>query len=107
MATVIKDKDKHAKISRCLLESEVLDDVLMIQVFQSLALQLQRLHNRHLTTIVPVVLCPRNLDLFDSNHFTGGGVQRDVHFSIRTLADEFSSNPFEDRYHEAVSSNVP
>ena len=103
----IRDKDQHAKISRCFFESEILNDVLVIQVFQSLALQFQRLHNCHLTAVVPVALRPRDLDLFHSNHFTRSGVQRDVHLAIRALADELPSNPLEDRCRIRVSPNDP
>ena len=79
----------------------------MIQVFQSLALQFQRFHNCHLTTVVPVALCPRNLDLFDGDHFAGGGVQRNVHLTVCALANELSSDPFEDRCRTTVSQNNP
>ena len=100
---VTKDKDQHAEISRRLFESEILNDVLMIQVFQNFALQLQSFYSGRLTTTVPVVVRPRNLDLFYSNHFAGGGVQRDVHLAIRAPADELTPNPFEDRYRMNVS----
>ena len=107
MTTIIRDKDRHAEISRCFLESEILNDVLMIQVFQSLTLQLQRLHDCHLTAVIPVALRPWDLDLFDSNHFTGCGIQCDVNLAIRALANELSSNPLEGRCSIRVSSDDP
>jgi len=104
---ICRGNDQHAEVSRRLLESEILNNVLMIQVFQSLALQLQSLHDCYLTTVIPVALRPRDLNLFDCNHFTSGGVQRDVHLAIRPLADELSSNPFEDRCHVIISKIEP
>ena len=77
----------------------------MVQIFESFTFQFQRLHDCHLTTVIPVALCPRDLDLFDSNHFTSGGVQRDVHLAIRALADELSANPFKDCCRIVVSPN--
>ena len=100
----MRDNDEHGEIPRCLLESEILNDVLMIQVFQGLALQPQprRLRDRVFAVVLVVPRC-RGLDLFSSNYFTGGGVQRDVHLAIGALPDEFSSNPLEDRCHVIIS----
>jgi len=105
MVVVIGGTDQHVEISRCLLKSKIPNDVGVIQLFQNFTLVSQCLRDRCLAITAPVVIRPRDLDLFYSNPFTGGDVPRHVHFTVRALADEFSPNPFEDRCRVVVIEN--
>ena len=96
-------KNQHAEAPRRFLESEILNNIWMIQILQSFVLELQCLHHHHLTTVVHVVSCSLDLDLFDGKHFASGGVQCNINFAVRSRVDEPSSNPFEDRYGTIVS----
>ena len=70
----------------------------MIKVLERLTLQLQRLHDRSLPAVISVAGSARHFNLLDRNHFSGRGVQGQVHLAIGTLTDKLTTDPAEDSF---------
>lgn len=79
--------EEDTQIRRGLLKSEVLHDVWMIKVLESLALHLQRLNDSCLPTVTHIAGSLRKFNLLDCNHLTRRGIECQVYASIRALAD--------------------
>lgn len=90
----VLEKDAQERVG--LFETEVLDDVGVIEILERLDLGLERVHDTLLTTVFAIAFGGWQLDLLDGNHLTSGCVQREVDPSISALADEVTLHPFED-----------
>lgn len=90
--------EEDTQIRRGLFESEVLDDVWMVKVLESLTLHLQRLNDSRLSTVTHIAGSLRKFNLLDCNHLTRRGIEGQVYASIRALADQFTTNPLESSY---------
>lgn len=93
----------HAQVVHCFFKPEILDNIWVIQVFQSLTLGLQGLNHRHLPRIVLIAGGARDLDLFDGNHFSRRRIESQVYTSVRAFPYQLAPHPFEDGYWAMVS----
>lgn len=69
----------------------------MVEIFQCLALHFECLYEAHLTVVFSVTGGYGNFNLLDSNHLARGGIEGKIYATIRSFANEFTTNPFEYR----------
>lgn len=74
----------------------------MIKVLEGLTLDLQCLHDCDLPRVVFATGCPRDLNLFYSNHLPSTGIQRQVDATKIAPPNELTPNPFEDGYEGVI-----
>ena len=67
--------EEDTQIRRGFFKSEVLHDVRVVEVLESLTLHLQRLNDSRLPTVTHIAGSLRKFNLFDCNHLTRRGVE--------------------------------
>ena len=96
----------HAEESWSLLETEILNDVGMVQILEGLALQLESFHHGDLSRIVHIAVRSWDLHLLDGDHLSSVGVESKVHLAISTFSNKLSTNPTEYGYQKENTNSA-
>jgi hypothetical protein len=75
--------------------AKILNDIFVIEVFQCFNFRIQGIDHALGPFFISIIEGPRDLDLFDSKHFSRRGVQTKVYGAICSLPDQFTLDPFE------------